>query len=249
MNVKRKEFCRFGWNIKAASGIIECFFFFGGGSVPPIAAISPCGLNTPRPPPPPPLKGRGWQGRALPELKSPCGGKHRRFARSELALFSAVIFPQKNSPCRFDRFKRNYTSRLPLENLQTGRILKSGAEFAFMDSRIFPTGDDPDAFPNRKPEMPPCRQISLDARTFERQSVFVVNGILEIEQSTNVFTGLGEFVHRDAVRRGGFLGAVDDEAQHKPVRASGFPGQLRRMQNQPELRKHRLDQTFNAFDT
>lgn len=68
MNVKRKEFCRFGWNIKAASGIIECFFW-GGGKCPPIAAISPCGLNTPRPPlppPPGPLPSRGGGGKVGP---------------------------------------------------------------------------------------------------------------------------------------------------------------------------------------
>ena len=47
----------------------ESLNVFFGGKCPPIAAISPCGLNTPRPPPPPPpgpLPSRGGGGKVGP---------------------------------------------------------------------------------------------------------------------------------------------------------------------------------------
>lgn len=62
MNVKRKEFCRFGWNIKAASGIIECFFL--GGSVPPSRLFRPAASI--RRAPLRPLPSRGGGGKAGP---------------------------------------------------------------------------------------------------------------------------------------------------------------------------------------
>lgn len=66
MNVKRKEFCRFGWNIKAASGIIECFFW---GEVSPhrgYFALRPQYAAPPSAPSPRPLPSRGGGGKVGP---------------------------------------------------------------------------------------------------------------------------------------------------------------------------------------